>query len=308
MPSGRCTVTRSSPQRDLVTRNGKRAPRSGWNGWVIRICGASTAPGAFCSFDEGQGRIGREILQAELPCRRRFHDDLEFNEQLAEWTATVADVRVHGTTHERPIDRFARERAALVPALAGRAFLLEAPLTRIVASDYLVSVDTNRYSVPFTLIGQSIEVRRSNGWLEMRHRGEVIARHPVLGAGASFGSCPSTARERSPAMRACATRPPGSRPAWSRALSRAPSAFQQISTGRRSRRFRRRRPTDVRDATVSVIERDSGADRYVPSRWRRRWRLTVLIARVNEAWQFPPLARAEASSDSPRFRVACRLP
>ena len=27
-------------------------PRSGWNGWVIRICGASTAPGAFCSFEE----------------------------------------------------------------------------------------------------------------------------------------------------------------------------------------------------------------------------------------------------------------
>ncbi len=47
------------------------------------------------------------------------------------------------------------------------------------ASDYLVSVDTNRYSVPFTLIGRSIEVRRRDGWLEMRHRGEVIASHPV---------------------------------------------------------------------------------------------------------------------------------
>ena len=52
MPSGRCTLTRSSPHRDLVTTNGKRTPRSGWNGWVIRVCGASTGPGAFCSFDE----------------------------------------------------------------------------------------------------------------------------------------------------------------------------------------------------------------------------------------------------------------
>ena len=111
---------------------------------------------------------------------RQFRDDLDFNEQLAEWMATV-DVRVHGTMHERPIDRFARERAALVPAPAGRAFRLEAPLTRVVASDYLVSVDTNRHSVPFTLIGQSIEVRRRDGWLEMRHRGDVVATHPVLG-------------------------------------------------------------------------------------------------------------------------------
>ena len=56
VPSGRCTVTRSSPHRDFVTTNGKRVPRSGWNGWVIRICGASTAPGAFCSFEECDGR------------------------------------------------------------------------------------------------------------------------------------------------------------------------------------------------------------------------------------------------------------
>jgi len=58
----------------------------------------------------------------------------DFNEQLAEWTATVADVRVHGTTHARPIDRFVPERDALVPAPAGRAFRLEAPLTRVVAT------------------------------------------------------------------------------------------------------------------------------------------------------------------------------
>ena len=130
---------------------------------------------------KGKVESGVKYFKRNFLAGRRFHDDLDFNEQLAEWMATVADVRVHGTTHERPIDRFARERAALVPAPAGRAFRLEAPLTRIVASDYLVSVDTNRYSVPFTLIGRSIEVRRRDGWLEMRHRGEVIASHPVLG-------------------------------------------------------------------------------------------------------------------------------
>ena len=90
-------------------------------------------------------------------------------------------MRVHGTTHERPVERFARERDALVPAPAGRAFRLEAPLTRVVATDYLVSVDTNRYSMPFTLIGQPVEVRRRDGQLEMRHRGQVVATHPVLG-------------------------------------------------------------------------------------------------------------------------------
>ena len=51
----------------------------------------------------------------------------------------------------------------------------------MVATDYLVSVDTNRYSVPFTLIGQPLEVHRRDGQLEMRHRGQRVATHPVLG-------------------------------------------------------------------------------------------------------------------------------
>ena len=112
---------------------------------------------------------------------------------MKEWTATVADVRVHGTTHERPVDRFSRERDALVPAPAGLAFRLEAPLTRVVATDYLVSVDTNRYSMPFTLIGQPVEVRRRDGQLEMRHRGQVV-RHPSGAQGPAPAPDPAGAR------------------------------------------------------------------------------------------------------------------
>ncbi|MXZ69949.1 MAG: IS21 family transposase, partial [Acidobacteria bacterium] len=130
---------------------------------------------------KGKVESGVKYFKRNFLAGRRFRDDLDFNEQLAEWTATVADVRVHGTTHERPIDRFARERDALAPAPAGRAFRLEAPLTRVVATDYLVTVDTNRYSVPFTLIGQPVEVMRRDGFLQMRHRGQVVATHPVLG-------------------------------------------------------------------------------------------------------------------------------
>ena len=131
---------------------------------------------------KGKVESGVKYFKRNFLAGRRFRDDLDFTEQLAEWMATVADVRVHGTTHERPIDRFARERAALLPAPTDRAFRLEAPLTRMVATDYLVTVDTNRYSVPFTLIGQPVEVRRRDGCLQMRHRGQVVATHPVLGS------------------------------------------------------------------------------------------------------------------------------
>src|SRR6266536_2590269 len=41
---------------------------------------------------------------------REFVDDVHLHEQVGEWMATIADVRLHGTTHERPIERFVQEQ------------------------------------------------------------------------------------------------------------------------------------------------------------------------------------------------------
>ena len=111
---------------------------------------------------------------------RRFRDDQDLGEQVAEWTAEVADVRVHGTTHQRPIDRFEQERPLLMPTAGHPSFRLEASQPRIVPTDYLVAFDSNRYSVPFTLIGQTVDVRRRQGQVEISHRGRVVACHPEL--------------------------------------------------------------------------------------------------------------------------------
>ena len=111
---------------------------------------------------------------------RVFRDLEDFNDQLKVWQAEVADLREHGTTHEPPIMRFAREAPALT-ALSGRAgFLAAMPRSRVVASDWLVSIDANRYSVPWRLIGATVEVFRVGGHWQIRHRGAVVAEHPVL--------------------------------------------------------------------------------------------------------------------------------
>jgi len=100
--------------------------------------------------------------------------------QLDEWNATIADCRVHGTTHEQPIARFERERSALIPLSGQPAFKLAAKVSRIVPEDWLVSFATNRYSVPFRLIGKSVEVQRQADEVLIFHAGELVARHPLL--------------------------------------------------------------------------------------------------------------------------------
>src|SRR5690606_23290423 len=72
------------------------------------------------------------------------------------------------------------------------------------AEDWLVSIDGNRYSVPFALIGKTVQVVRQGGNWVIRHRGAVVAEHPVLAGRAQLsvqpqhgpGAAARTARQR----------------------------------------------------------------------------------------------------------------
>lgn len=129
---------------------------------------------------KGKVESGVKYFKRNFLPGRAFRDDTDLRAQITTWVQDVADVRVHGTTHERPIDRFVAEAPALIGTTRQAPFRHEAPHRRIVAEDYLVSFETNRYSVPFRLIGQEVEVRRQAGTITIRHRGTVVATHPPL--------------------------------------------------------------------------------------------------------------------------------
>lgn len=74
-------------------------------------------------------------------------------------TRAIADTRVHGTTHEIPLDRLERGPAHLLPTHRRPRFHTNAKVSRIIARDWLVSFRTKPYSVPFRQIGQAVEVR-----------------------------------------------------------------------------------------------------------------------------------------------------
>jgi transposase len=129
---------------------------------------------------KGKVESGVKYLKRNFLAGRSFVDLADARAQWAQWNATVADLRVHGTTHQPPLDRFPEEQAHLLPRAARPGFKLEARFPRIVADDFLVSLDTNRYSVPFTLIGHAVEVERRDGQVRIHHRGTLVAAHAEL--------------------------------------------------------------------------------------------------------------------------------
>ncbi len=143
-------------------------------GFEPRLCRAYRAR------TKGKVESGVKYVKGNFLPGRTFHDDRHLAEELLGWMTTIADQRIHGTTHERPIDRFARERDHLVPTREQPAFRLEATYPRVVADDFLVSLDTNRYSVPFRLIGRTVQVQRQAGRVIIRHQGAVVAEHEEL--------------------------------------------------------------------------------------------------------------------------------
>ena len=129
---------------------------------------------------KGKVESGVKYVKRNFVPGRVFADLADFNEQLRAWLAEVSDLRIHGTTHEQPIERFAREASALVHTLDRPSFFQALRRSRVVAEDWLVAIDANRYSVPWRLIGKTVEVVRVGALWQITHRGQLVAEHEVL--------------------------------------------------------------------------------------------------------------------------------
>lgn len=123
--------------------------------------------------ERGVGYVKRNAIAGH-----RFDCFEDLQGHLDQWMRNVADVRIHGTTGEPPIERFEREeRAALRPLTAKAPFLQVRELTRRVHSDACVELDTNRYSVPWRLIGESVTVSVADSQVRVHYAGQEVASH-----------------------------------------------------------------------------------------------------------------------------------
>jgi transposase len=109
-----------------------------------------------------KGKIERpfDYVQKNLLNGRTFRSLEHLNEVTAWWLAEVADVRVHGTTQQRPIDLHTEEQPRLIPLPAAPYEVCEV-VYRTVDPEGYVSYGQNRYSVPWdkTRPGQVLPVK-----------------------------------------------------------------------------------------------------------------------------------------------------
>lgn len=127
---------------------------------------------------KGKIESGVKYLKRNFLPGRRFQSLEHLNQELEKWLLEVTDVRLHGTTHERPIDRFVAEM--LIPMKHVSPYQYIPAIARKVSQESLVSFGNNRYSVPWIYVGQCVDLKIMAGQLLISRSGSVIATHDLL--------------------------------------------------------------------------------------------------------------------------------
>jgi len=159
--------------RGTITWHPTYADFAGYYGFRPWAC-APYRPQTKGKVESGVKYVARNALAG-----KRFHSWAHLNAWLVEWATTVADQRVHGTTHERPADRFARE--ALTPLDGRPPYAFAHVRERVVANDALVSIDGSRYSVPAHLAGTTVTVREHATDFTIWQQDTLVATHARQG-------------------------------------------------------------------------------------------------------------------------------
>jgi transposase len=114
--------------------------------------------------------------------KKNFLNGLELSEFAAihatvqAWLDTVANVRIHSETQQRPIDLLMQERPHLGP-LNPHPYDIARTFTRVASSQFRITLDTNHYSVPVSYAHRKLTVKAYPDRICIYFDSQLIARH-----------------------------------------------------------------------------------------------------------------------------------
>lgn len=167
-----------------------------------------------------KGKVERAIqyIKTSFLEGRSFVDLDDLNAQLRHWLAREANVRIHGTTKHKPVDRLHTDRAAMIPLGATPAYPSVLTSTRRADHDARISYKGVWYSVDPDIItgrrGVPVEVREgADQRIRVYHESRLVADHALMPSGTPAQDDPRHAAKR---------RKQRQKPFWERPRGKAP--------------------------------------------------------------------------------------
>ena len=139
-------------------------------GFEISACNVR-APNEKGRVENGVGYVKKNFLNG---LKRDCFDAI--NPAARIWLDTIANPRIHGTTHKKPIEMFKEERPKLLPlTLVPYDVGVSRPIA--VNSQFRITYETNTYSVPAEYASKRVLLRTYPDKLLIYHEHNLIAEH-----------------------------------------------------------------------------------------------------------------------------------
>jgi transposase len=164
----KCAITRACA-RDPIVQRAYAECAEGY-GFKIDPCPPADPQ------KKGIVEAGVKYVKGNFLPLREFRDLADLNAQARRWVLEEAGLRVHGTTREPPLERFARERALLQPLPPIAPDLGVWAAARLHRDGHL-QFDQSLYSAPFTLIGRRLWLRVTDTSVAIFEDYRLVAQH-----------------------------------------------------------------------------------------------------------------------------------
>jgi transposase len=127
---------------------------------------------------KGRVEAGVKYVKSNFAPLREFHSVAHANEQLRAWIMAEAGNRIHGSTRERPLTRFAATEQALLQPLPAIAPTCATWAKAKLHPNCHVQHEYCYYSAPFRLVGQSLWLETTPDAVRIYCGHELVAIHP----------------------------------------------------------------------------------------------------------------------------------
>jgi len=129
---------------------------------------------------KGRVESGVKYVKNNFVPLREFRSLSDANMQLRNWVLETAGNRKHGSTYEKPLNRFQETEKYLLTSLPEKPFDVCAWVRVKLHGDCHVQNEKCRYSAPYQLVGQQLWLRSSETSVRIYKDYEMVAVHPKL--------------------------------------------------------------------------------------------------------------------------------
>jgi transposase len=155
----------------LIRFNARFFAYTGHHGYRPRACNPAKGN------EKGRVEDGVKYVRYNFWPGRKFKDFNDLCEQSQVWLRETANRREHRATRRIPELVFEAEEKATLASLRPDGYETDEVFTKEVPPNFHLTYQTNRYSVPWTMVGQAVTVRVCENFLRFFYNAKQITQH-----------------------------------------------------------------------------------------------------------------------------------